>query len=276
MIQIMLNRVSKHLIVVLAFIASGADTFAQESSLFRRPGANSPLAATVNSNGSNAYPQGALVPLDRPRPPGVPMAAQLSAPGLEPLPVYPSGDVGLASASWTYTPANPLRTFRVQDIVTIRVDEIARMQADGANNSRRNGLYDAVLKEWVQFREGSLGPAGQSDGDPRIDGQTNQLYRANAMLQTRESLAFNVAAKVVDIQPNGNLVLEARKTILLNDNRWETSLTGICRAQDIAPDNVVLSRDLLDLEIAKKETGELRDGYRRGWLTRWINEFNPF
>jgi len=53
-------------------------------------------------------------------------------------------------------------------------------------------------------------------------------------------------------------------------------LTGICRAQDIAPDNVVLSRDLLDLHIRKNEKGQLRDSYKRGWLTRWIGELNPF
>jgi len=150
------------------------------------------------------------------------------------------------------------------------------MRADGAIDSRRNGLYNAVLKEWVSLRGGNLRKDLQSSGDPEISGQTNQLYRSNASVQSRESLAFNVAARVVDIQPNGNLVLEARKTIWMNDNIWETSLSGVCRAQDIAPDNIILSRDLLDLEIHKNETGEVRDGYKRGWLTRWINEFNPF
>lgn len=186
------------------------------------------------------------------------------------------GGVGLADASWTYMPLPPPRSFQLQDIVTIRVDELARARADGTAQVRKNTLYDAVLKDWIGFRDGDLGTDSQRTGDPRINGQTNQLYRASSSLESRETMAFSVAARVVDIQPNGNLVLEANKTIWLNDNRWETSLSGICRAQDIAPDNVILSRDLVDLQIRKDEKGQVRDGYKRGWLTRWIDEFNPF
>ena len=184
--------------------------------------------------------------------------------------------VDLSRASWTYTPPLPARSFRLQDIVTIRVDELARARADGTAQVRKNTLYDAVLKDWIGFRDGDLGTDEQDTGDPRVNGQTNQLYRASSSLESRETMAFSVAARVVDIQPNGNLVLEATKTIWLNDNRWETSLSGICRAQDIAPDNVLLSRDLVDLQIRKNETGHVRDGYKRGWLTRWIDELNPF
>lgn len=186
------------------------------------------------------------------------------------------GDVNLAGASWTYSPPPPQRSFRIQDIVTIRVDELARMRADGAAETRKNTLYDAILRDWVSFRGGRLTTGQEPNGDPRVNVQSNQLYRADAAIESRESLTFSVAARVVDIQPNGNLVLEANKTIWMNDNSWETSLSGICRAQDIAPDNVILSRDLLDLQIRKKEKGQLRDGYKRGWLTRWIDEFNPF
>ncbi len=186
------------------------------------------------------------------------------------------GGVGLTNASWTYTPPPQSRTFRIQDLVTIRVDELTRARADGTAQVRKNTLYDAILKDWIGFRDGDLGTDSQSTGDPRINAQSNQLYRASSTLESRETLAFSVAARVVDIQPNGNLVLEARKTIWLNDNTWQTALSGICRAQDIAPDNVVLSRDLLDLQIRKNESGQIRDGYKRGWFTRWLDQFNPF
>jgi flagellar L-ring protein FlgH len=184
--------------------------------------------------------------------------------------------VGLAAASWTYTPPLPRKVFRLQDIVTIRVDELARMRAEGRAEARRNLFYDALLKDWISLADWRLRPDQQAAGDPRINGQSNQQFRADASVESRESLAFSIAARVVDIQPNGNLVLEANKTVRFNDNLFETSLTGICRAQDIAPDNVILSRDLLDLEIKKNETGHLRDSYKRGWLTRWIGELNPF
>ncbi len=197
--------------------------------------------------------------------------APLSAPRRRTAPTS-----SLAEASWMYSPAMPPRQFRMNDIVTIRVDEIAQASAEGAAENRKNSLYDAILKDWISLSGGFLKPAAQSDGDPRVNGQLNSLYRADASIESRESLTFNIAARVVDIRPNGNLVLEAHKTIWVNDNAFETSLVGICRAQDIGPDNVLLSRDLLDPQIRKSERGRLRDGYRRGWFQRWFEEFQPF
>lgn len=184
--------------------------------------------------------------------------------------------LALSQASRIYVPPAPVRTFAINDIVTIRVDELARMRAEGAAENRKNSLYDAILKDWIALSGGALKPAAQADGDPRVTGQLNQLYRADASIESRESLTFNIAASIVDIRPNGNLVLEAHKTIWVNENSFEYALSGTCRAADIGPDNVLLSRDLLDPQIRKTERGRLRDGYRRGWFQRWWEEFQLF
>lgn len=194
-----------------------------------------------------------------------------SADNNSPLPA-----VGLAGVSWTYQPAPPMRAFRVQDIVTIRVDEIARMMAEGDTEKRRVSLFQATLSEWIKLGRGGLIPDPQVGGDPTVDAQTIANSRAEASVESRESMSFNIAARIVDIRPNGNLVVEARKQYRVNDNLWETSLSGICRAQDIGPDNVVLSRDLIDLEINKQDQGQLRDGYRRGWFQRAFDRLKPF
>lgn len=95
-------------------------------------------------------------------------------------------------------------------------------------------------------------------------------------MRLAEQLTFNIAARVADIQPNGNVVIEARKTIEQSDNRFEASLSGICRAEDIGPNNVVLSRHIYDLKINRQDSGHVRDGYARGWLTRWYARIKPF
>ncbi|MCM2370453.1 flagellar basal body L-ring protein FlgH [Aporhodopirellula aestuarii] len=184
--------------------------------------------------------------------------------------------VGLRGVSWTYQQAPPLRQFHIQDIVTIRVDEITRMQAEGESEKRRTSVFSAVLSDWVKLTMRGFIPDPQDDGDPTVAANSKSNFTAEASVESRESLTFNVAARIVDIRPNGNLVLEARKKFRHNDNLWETSLSGICRAQDIGPDNVILSKDLIDLEIHKEDRGQLRDDYSRGWFQKAIDRIKPF
>ncbi|MGN6547009.1 MAG: flagellar basal body L-ring protein FlgH [Aureliella sp.] len=183
----------------------------------------------------------------------------------------------LAAASWTYAAAPAARVLRIHDVISIRVDEVARMTAEGRASQRKNALYNAILKDWIEM-EGlkAIRKAPQTQGDPAVNGQLSEIYRATSDLQTLESLAFNIAAEIADIRPNGNIVLEAHKSISVNDNRWEISLSGICQAKDIGPDNLVLSKDIIDLKVEKRESGQARDGYRRGWFTEWFSRLQPF
>ena len=230
-------------------------------------------AGAAGERGQFAPPPGAS-------PDGLPAAGErFSVGGNRPGASFANPDrppIQLSGASWTYLPAPPVRVFHKNDIVTIRVDEIARVLAEGSAENRKQTAIEAILTDWVRISKFRLRPDPQPDGDPTAAAESNTQYRAEASVESRESMTFNIAATVVDIRPNGSLVLEAKKTIRLNDNLWETSLSGICRSQDIGPDNVILSKDLLDLEIRKLDRGHLRDGYRRGLFTRLWDRAAPF
>jgi flagellar L-ring protein precursor FlgH len=183
----------------------------------------------------------------------------------------------LANSSWTFRQLEAPHEIKIHDIISIRVDEKAQVLSGGEVERRKNGLYDAYLKDWVHLVGlKALKPDEQADGDQRIQGQLNQLYRTEAELETMESMKFEIAAEVADIRPNGNLVLEAHRVIRVNDETWEYSLSGICSADDVGPGLVVLSRDIAELSIKKRERGHVRDGYRRGWFTRWFDVLQPF
>lgn len=193
------------------------------------------------------------------------------------LPANNRTPIFLESGSWTYTPLIPRREIQLHDIISIRVDEQSRMISEGEVQRRKNASYNAVLLDWLRLVGlDTIKPAPQTDGDPRVQGQLDQLNRAEGEMESRESLTFNVAAEVVDIRRNGTLVLEARRRVRNNNEVWEYSLTGICSKDVVGPGNIVLSRDIAQLDIDKDERGHVRDGYKRGWFTRMLDLFHPF
>ncbi len=204
-------------------------------------------------------------------------AAQSSSIFERDLPPNGQPPIMLDGGSWTYIPPVLPRRITIHDRVTIRVDELASMTQEGSVQQRRTAQYNAVLKDWVSLIGlKALKPNVQADGDQTVQGQLQQVYRAQGDVEARESLVLNIACTVADIRPNGDLVLEGHKQIRINENAWDVSLSGICRHQDVGPDNVVLSRNIADLKLDKREHGQSRDGYKRGWLVRLLDEFGPF
>jgi flagellar L-ring protein precursor FlgH len=185
--------------------------------------------------------------------------------------------MGLPNASWTYAALAPPKRITLHDPVVVRVDELARMQSEGEINRRKSSTYNAQLKDWILLRGlEAIKPDPQPDGDQKVQGTLQQQLRATSELEARESLAFNITCEVIDIRPNGNLVLEGHKQIDVNEENWMVSLSGMCRPQDIDPNNTVMSRNILHLHIKKNDRGQVRDGYKRGWFQRWFDEFDPF
>jgi flagellar L-ring protein precursor FlgH len=181
------------------------------------------------------------------------------------------------SNNWYEVPLPPPKEVRVHDIITIRVDLGARVSSDVQFQQRRTAQYNAILNDWVLLQGlKALKPDPQVDGDQQVQGNLNQLNRVTGDLETTEAMKFEIAAEVAAVLPNGNLVLEAHRTIRNNNELWMHSLSGVCRREDIGPGNLVLGKDIANLQIDKRELGHVRDTYKRGWFARWFDQFQPF
>ena len=133
-----------------------------------------------------------------------------------------------------------------------------------------------MLADWLKFDGKNIKPAPQSDGDPRINGQLQSQYRAESDMESRDRLQFRIAARIVSIRPNGNLVIEAHRKIRNNEEVWVQRLSGVVRREAIQPDRTVKSDAIVNLHIDKYEEGAVRDGYARGWLKRVWDKFKAF
>jgi flagellar L-ring protein precursor FlgH len=189
------------------------------------------------------------------------------------------GQLTLDNSSFIYRKLPPEAEHRelvLRDIITVIVDYRASMLSESDANSKRTTSLNAVLADWLKFDGKDLFPAAQSQGDPRVNGSLSSQFKAQADLELKENLTFKIAAEIVDIMPNGNLVIEARRQFRIDEEIWQQSLTGVVRRQSIGPDRTVRSDEVADLRVEKRAMGFVRDGHARGWFTRWYDSWKPF
>jgi len=182
----------------------------------------------------------------------------------------------LAEMSWIYRPPVPPRQIKLHDLIVVIVDEKTQVISEGEFDRRKRANSSWSLKDWILLDGWAFKPDPQTDGDPTISGEMEQRFRAEGELDVRSSMKFRIACHVVDIRPNGTILLEGRRSIRNNNEVWELYLSGIVRPDDIQPDNTVLSENVADLRIYKREAGHVRDSYRRGWFGRWLDKYQPF
>src|SRR6202451_4180167 len=91
------------------------------------------------------------------------------------------------------------------------------------------------------------------------------------------SLAGSLTVTVIDVQANGNLVVQGDKTLKLNQGDEFVHISGVVRSADIATNNTVTSDKLADARISYSGKGVVDSSKRMGWLARVFNSaYLPF
>lgn len=178
--------------------------------------------------------------------------------------------------SFIYIDAPPLPSLiKVHDIITIEVDEKAEVLVNSRFNRQRNGSYKAELKEFVRLASGPR-LLTASDNNPKIDSTLSNRLQTIGQATDSEGITYKIAATVVDVLPNGSIVLEARKSIRTNQDVFEYRLTGRVDRGKIKPDRTARTEDLAELQIERLQRGKVFDSTKVNWGTRLLDALSPF
>jgi len=204
-------------------------------------------------------------------------AAERSGPNSSLLKATAKGrPLTMADASWTFQPPPEPKLWKIHDFVTVLIDEKSTMIREGQIDQRKKAEGAMALNDWIAMDGFAIQPDPQTEGDPKIAGILDNKYRAQANLQNRDTLTTSIQCEVVDIRPNGTMVLEGHAKVQVDEEEWELSISGIVRPDDILPNNTVKSEKVAEKRILRLSAGHGRDGIRRGWLQRTIDKFQPF
>jgi flagellar L-ring protein precursor FlgH len=76
-------------------------------------------------------------------------------------------------------------------------------------------------------------------------------------------LTTTLTAEVIAVLPNGNLVLQGQKEILVNSEKQIVTVRGIARPNDLSAVNSIASSQLARLEVHVSGKGVVEDAVRR-------------
>jgi len=225
-----------------------------------------PAAANPQAYGAPRYAPPGYQQQNRPLPGEMGYAA--------PPPAMMAPPPTLRDFAWIYIDHPEPKAFKINDIVSVIVSERSEVTLNSRFNRQRNASLKSELKEFVKLDGLTL--VNDAETSPTIDMNQQERIQSTGQVTDQEGITYRIAATVVDIRPNGNLVLEARKKINANDDLWEYTLHGEVRYEDVLVNNTVLSENIANLNIEKRMHGRVQSSTGRRWGNKLIDTFWPF
>lgn len=167
--------------------------------------------------------------------------------------------------------ARDLRAGQVDDTVTIVVSESLAAVASGVSNTSRKSSAVSTISALA----GTVSAGSRLANPLGLTG--DQELASNGQTSRNLTLTTTLSARVVDVMPNGTLVVEGTRDIGVNSEKQTITVRGLVRPADLSSLNSVLSTQIANLQIHVTGKGVVGDAIRRPhFLYRLLLGLLPF
>jgi len=160
---------------------------------------------------------------------------------------------------------------RLHDVVSIVVTESLAASTDGqVKNARASNATSGLT--------GLFGKLKAANALQNLVGMSSTSgLTAQGQSSTNSSLATTFGAEVVDVLPNGMLVVQATRQLTFSQQTQLIHLRGLVRPEDVSAQNEVMSTAMTDLELEVTGKGIVNDStYRQNPLVRLLEKLLIF
>jgi flagellar L-ring protein precursor FlgH len=164
-----------------------------------------------------------------------------------------------------------VRAMRPHDLVSVVVSESLAASTDGAvQNSRASSASSGISALMGTLHAGN---ALQN----LVNQNSASALTAAGVSATNSSLVTTLGGQVVEVLPNGMLVIEAAREVEFSQQTQTIILRGLVRPEDISQQNQILSTAISDLELQVRGKGIVNDyTHRQNFLVRLLSQILIF
>jgi flagellar L-ring protein precursor FlgH len=171
--------------------------------------------------------------------------------------VQPSAGSLWSPASRLTDVASDVRAAQVDDLVTILVNEQASAVANGATQTSRA----SAAQSQITALGGPKSPTGGATN--LLNLSSTQALNGAGTTSRGATITAALSARVTHVLPNGYLVLEGTKNVVVNSEHQVVTVRGVIRPADLTTGNVITSNQLAQMEIKIDGKGVVNDAIRR-------------
>ncbi|MDD2366566.1 MAG: flagellar basal body L-ring protein FlgH [Desulfuromonadaceae bacterium] len=199
--------------------------------------------------------------------------AGFEEPPAKPAPDYSSGSIWQSSSAGL---TDDLKARRRGDTLTIVISEVASASKASKTDTSRGSEISAGIPNFMGLEGSKVASQYLADLSKLISASNASKFSGSGSTSRDESLKATITARVVDVLPNGNLLIEGRRNIKVNNEDQEIVLEGTVRPRDVAQDNTVNSIYVADAKISYSGRGIISDQQSPGWLMSILDKVWPF
>ncbi|MAL99930.1 MAG: flagellar basal body L-ring protein [Alteromonadaceae bacterium] len=145
------------------------------------------------------------------------------------------------------------RATQVGDILTVLIDIDDNASLSNSTDRERSGSSEFTKPKFFGYASKLhkiLPGIGASEvPDPLVQSSSNTTAKGTGAISRNETISLKVAALVVKMLPNGNMVVAGRQEVKVNQELRELRVAGIIRPEDIAMDNTIPYEKIAEARI---------------------------
>lgn len=192
---------------------------------------------------------------------------------LKPVADYSSGSIWQASSGGL---TEDFKARRRGDILTIVITETSSASKAAKTDTSRSSSINAGVPNFMGLEGAGMFTRNLGDLSKMLAANVDSKYGGAGSTSRQENLSATITVRVVDVLANGNLQIEGRRNIKVNDEDQEIILEGTVRPRDISQNNTVNSIYVADAKISYSGRGIISDRQSPGWLMNIIDKVWPF